>query len=242
MTSCLPTGSGRHRRAAISSSTPQPDHQRIGGRPARRSPPRAGRPPGGPVRPPTPRARPQCGGSARPDRLRRMVGLAITDPRLGRDRRRLWPAALHGHRIEPHWVAKDASRFLTVAQELDRLSPRSAASEEVRIDEEAGLLIGRRSLMRPPGVWRVAAKTPDPPRSKTVYPAPRVPAGDERTPARPGRRRAATRRAPAKTGARARRELRACARRQAGTAEPPPARAACGAPGSRPRGRRSGRS
>ena len=75
--------------------------------------------------------------------------------------------------IEPHWVARDGSRFLTTAQDLDQFGLPMGRRREVRvrIDEEAeALLISRRSLLRPSqGVWVVDAKAPDPPRNKTVY-------------------------------------------------------------------------
>ena len=80
----------------------------------------------------------------------------------------LWMA----NHIEPHWVARDGSRFLTTAQELDQFGLPMGRRREVRvrIDEEAeALLISRRSLLRPSqGIWVVDAKAPDPPRNKTV--------------------------------------------------------------------------
>jgi hypothetical protein len=81
----------------------------------------------------------------------------------------LWLA----NHIEPHWVARDGSRFLTTAQELDQWGLPTGRRREVRvkIDEEAeALLISRRSLLRPSqGIWVVDAKPPDPPRNKAVY-------------------------------------------------------------------------
>lgn len=78
-----------------------------------------------------------------------------------------------GYRIEPHWVAKDGSRFLTMAQELDRWSTPVGRRREVRvgIDRAAGLLdISLRSLVGlRAGRWRVSAKAPDPPRGRAVY-------------------------------------------------------------------------
>ncbi len=81
----------------------------------------------------------------------------------------LWMA----NHIEPHWVARDGSRFLTTAQDLDQFGLPMGRRREVRvrIDEEAeALLISRRSLLRPSqGIWVVDAKAPDAPRNKTVY-------------------------------------------------------------------------
>jgi len=77
------------------------------------------------------------------------------------------------NRIEPHWVAKDQRRFLTVAQELDEHGTLLGRKHEVRVhvdpDEDA-LLIRRRSTLRSgTGLWRVQAKSPSPPRGREVY-------------------------------------------------------------------------
>lgn len=77
------------------------------------------------------------------------------------------------NRIEPHWVAKDQRRFLTVAQELDQYGTPLGRKHEVRVhvdpDDDA-LLIRRRSMLRSgAGIWRVQAKSPNPPRGREVY-------------------------------------------------------------------------
>ena len=75
-------------------------------------------------------------------------------------------------RIEPHWVAKDGSRFLTTAQLIDRLGQTIGRKREVRVAflADGGLLVSRRSIVRTAsGVWRVQAKSPRPPKGREVY-------------------------------------------------------------------------
>jgi hypothetical protein len=66
-------------------------------------------------------------------------------------------------RIEPHWVAKDGSRFLTVAQDLDEHGLPIGRRRDVRVqmdDESDALLISRRSFLRPDtAVWTVKSKS-----------------------------------------------------------------------------------
>ena len=66
-------------------------------------------------------------------------------------------------RIEPHWVAKDQSRFLTVAQELDHHGLPLGRRRDVRVHfdpDGAALLVSRRSWVRPnPARWTVKSKT-----------------------------------------------------------------------------------
>ena len=55
-------------------------------------------------------------------------------------------------RIEPHWVSKDQSRFLTVAQDLDQHGVPIGRRRDVRVhidDESDALIVSRRSLLRP---------------------------------------------------------------------------------------------
>ena len=77
------------------------------------------------------------------------------------------------NRIEPHWVAKDGQRFLTVAQDMDQFGLPSGRRREVRVhldpDEDA-LFIRGRSMVRPSsGIWTVHAKSPKPPRGRAIY-------------------------------------------------------------------------
>jgi hypothetical protein len=66
-------------------------------------------------------------------------------------------------RIEPHWAAKDQSRFLTVAQELDHHGLPLGHRRDVRVHFDPGgeaLLVSRRSWMRPsPAVWTVKSRS-----------------------------------------------------------------------------------
>jgi hypothetical protein len=66
-------------------------------------------------------------------------------------------------RIEPHWVAKDQSRFLTVAQELDQHGMPIGRRRDVRVhidDSSDALLVRRRSLLRPSSaVWTIKSKS-----------------------------------------------------------------------------------
>ena len=75
-------------------------------------------------------------------------------------------------RIQPHWVAKDGSRFLTTAQEIDRGGHTIGRRREVRVAflDGAELLVSRRSIVKTrSGVWRVIARSPRPPKGRQVY-------------------------------------------------------------------------
>ena len=66
-------------------------------------------------------------------------------------RRVRWPRLHLSSRIEPHWVAKDQSRFLTVAEELDQHGIRIGRKRDVRvhIDEESEALLAQPTLVPP---------------------------------------------------------------------------------------------
>lgn len=75
-------------------------------------------------------------------------------------------------RIEPHWVAKDVSRFLTTAEPIDRFGHTAGRKREVRVAllPDGALMVSRRSILRSStGTWRIQAKSPRPPRGKYVY-------------------------------------------------------------------------
>lgn len=85
------------------------------------------------------------------------------------------------YRMEPHWVSKDGSRFLTTAQSLDRFGTALGRKVEVRASflDNGHLLVSRRMLARSDsGVWRISAKSLDPPRGRAVYLLERVPPSD----------------------------------------------------------------
>lgn len=80
----------------------------------------------------------------------------------------LWLAA----RIEPHWVAKDGSRFLTTSQIIDRQGAPLGRRRELRvaIQRDGTLLASRRSLLRTNSeTFRLAGKSSNPPRRKQIY-------------------------------------------------------------------------
>jgi hypothetical protein len=88
------------------------------------------------------------------------------------------------HRIEPHWVAKDDSRFLTTAQMIDRSGAPVGRVREVRVLllNDGTLMVSRRSVWRTrSGIWRIQAKAPTPPRGRVLYllrPVPEEPLDD----------------------------------------------------------------
>lgn len=77
------------------------------------------------------------------------------------------------NRIEPHWVAKDGQRFMTVAQDLDQFGLPTGRKREVRVHLDPGedaLFVRGRSMVKPSsGIWVVHAKSPKPPRRRVVY-------------------------------------------------------------------------
>lgn len=80
----------------------------------------------------------------------------------------LWLAA----RLEPHWVAKDGTRFLTTTQVIDRHGNSLGRRREARfaIQPDGTLLASRRSLRRTTSeTFRLAGKSPDPPRRRAIY-------------------------------------------------------------------------
>jgi hypothetical protein len=87
-------------------------------------------------------------------------------------------------RIEPHWVAKDGTRFITMAQLVDRTGAPAGRVKEVRvaIAQDGTLMVSRRSVWRTKsGVWRIQAKATAPPRGRALYllrPVPEDPMDD----------------------------------------------------------------
>ena len=72
---------------------------------------------------------------------------------LVRDRRRRRVAALLylAYRIEPHWVAKDGSRFLTTSETIDHEGKVVSRRREVRgtiMTTTALIMLGKRSMLR----------------------------------------------------------------------------------------------
>ena len=87
-------------------------------------------------------------------------------------------------RIEPHWVSKDQTRFLTVAQELDQRGLPIGRKRDVRVhvaDDADALLVSRRSRLRPSSsMWTIKSKSTISRNRNVVRAAPRVTRGRRR--------------------------------------------------------------
>jgi hypothetical protein len=89
-----------------------------------------------------------------------------------------------GYRIEPHWVAKDGSRFLTTSQVIDHEGRAVSRRREVRgtIMGDGLVMLGHRSMLRTrSSLWRVVARD-DPPRGRSRFvldPVPADPFGEQ---------------------------------------------------------------
>jgi hypothetical protein len=82
------------------------------------------------------------------------------------------------YHIEPHWVAKDGSRFLTTSETIDP-EGRFGRRREVRgtIMSDGLIMLGRRTMLRTrSSLWRLAAKSPDVRRGRQQYILEPVPA------------------------------------------------------------------
>ena len=76
------------------------------------------------------------------------------------------------HRIEPHWVAKDGTRFLTTTQVIDGRGDAVGRRREMRflIQPDGTLVASRRGLVKTASeTFSVAAKSPNPPRGREIY-------------------------------------------------------------------------
>lgn len=76
-------------------------------------------------------------------------------------------------RMEPHWVSKDGSRFICRGQLVDdRGNTQSRWNEyRFRITDDGEVAASRRGFVgrSGTGLWRVAARSDDPPRRKAVF-------------------------------------------------------------------------
>ena len=76
-------------------------------------------------------------------------------------------------RVDPHWVSKDGQRFVCHAQLVDRYGNTLHNWREFRFEviDPKRIFARRRSrwTRRSEGVWRVAAKSDNPPRNREVY-------------------------------------------------------------------------
>ncbi|HEX4983926.1 MAG TPA: hypothetical protein VFV63_19630 [Ilumatobacteraceae bacterium] len=76
-------------------------------------------------------------------------------------------------RIDPHWVSKDGHRFVCHGQLVDRYGNTLQTWREFRFEviDHKRMFARRRSrwTRRNEGVWRVAAKSDNPPKNREVY-------------------------------------------------------------------------
>ncbi len=74
--------------------------------------------------------------------------------------------------IEPHWVAKDGSRFLTTSETIDHEGKVVSRRREVRgtIMNDGLIMLGKRSMLKThSSLWRVAGKAPEIKRGRLLY-------------------------------------------------------------------------
>lgn len=76
-------------------------------------------------------------------------------------------------RMEPHWVSRDGSRFICRGQLIDDHGHEMGRWNEYRfrVTPEGEVFATRRSFVGRSGngLWRVAARSPDPPRRRAVF-------------------------------------------------------------------------
>src|SRR5690349_1504287 len=81
--------------------------------------------------------------------------------------------------IEPHWVAKDASRFLTTSETIDHQGKVVSKRREVRgtIMSDGLIMLGKRTMLRTrSSLWRLVGKAPEVRRGRVQYILDTVPA------------------------------------------------------------------
>jgi hypothetical protein len=76
-------------------------------------------------------------------------------------------------RVDPHWVSKDGRRFICHGQLVDQFGNTLQNWHEFRFEviDHKRIFARRRSrwTRRTEGVWRVAAKSENPPRKREVF-------------------------------------------------------------------------
>lgn len=85
------------------------------------------------------------------------------------------------YNIEPHWVAKDGSRFLTTSELVDEHGRSISRRKEVRgaFLPDGTLAIGSRSLARTRSTpWRLRLKSPSTDRGRLLYILDPIDSGD----------------------------------------------------------------
>lgn len=80
----------------------------------------------------------------------------------------LWWVA---YRMEPHWASKDGRRFMCTAQDIsDATRPGRIREAKVMVTPDGALVVTRKNgLRREDQMWRLAGKSPSPPRRKQIY-------------------------------------------------------------------------
>ena len=76
------------------------------------------------------------------------------------------------YRIEPHWVAKDGSRFLATSETIDHQGKVVTRRREVRgtIMSDGLVMLGKRTMLKTrSSLWRVAGKAPELKRGRLLY-------------------------------------------------------------------------
>lgn len=74
--------------------------------------------------------------------------------------------------MEPHWVSKDGTRFLTVGQKLDDHGQQLTRWREMRVIVARNGRIEveeKRFMRRHVSYWTLEAEAPEPPRRKAVF-------------------------------------------------------------------------
>lgn len=77
-----------------------------------------------------------------------------------------------GFRIEPHWVSKDAHRFLCTGQLMSHLGEPVGRWRETRViinSSGDAQVDQKRFLRRNSSMWSVSAESPEPPRRRVVF-------------------------------------------------------------------------
>jgi hypothetical protein len=74
--------------------------------------------------------------------------------------------------IEPHWVAKDGSRFLATAETIDHEGKVVSRRREVRgtIMSDGLIMLGKRTALKTrSSLWRMAGKSAETKRGRLLY-------------------------------------------------------------------------
>lgn len=77
-----------------------------------------------------------------------------------------------GFRIEPHWVSKDAHRFLCSGQLMSHQGLPLGRWRETRVIVHSNgdaQVDQKRFMRRNTGMWTVSAESPEPPRKRAVF-------------------------------------------------------------------------